>query len=766
MCCQSSFIRFATLLLLVLLLFNFNTFISVAATLDHSNAKSTISLDLQTSTSPEIQLRFQLDEFGIREVVCNGEQFQQFEIEDELSTSPEGWPDLPSIHRMILIPPQSGVELKITNLSTHIEENINPFPRQVPIEGYETYVSNFNGIPDELIYSDEAANYKGFWPPEIASIGTPAIMRGYRMVSVVINPMRYNRQTRQMEVVDEIDIELDFTSEDNRMNPVERPRPNLHSQAVHDMVSDLVVNSPAPPRDMGIRNGSIVYVMKQWDEVEDALRPLIEWRRRMGWTVEVIRVENNAGNQQIKEAIQEAYNEWDTPPEMVVICGDTEGPFPMACWDHRVGAGIPYESDHDYVMLDGDDVLPDAAVGRLSFDGIEDGNARLNDIVAKIVSYESDPFIGEGDQMGWQKRAALFAGDQRSGYSCIDVCRWAKELMIRNGYDEFTERYWNPDNPRPDGQEWIQGVFNSGISFYLYRGWANMNGFAPADVLDLRNNRMLPFVILPTCNTGDFAQADYSYSERFLFHAEGGGIGCVGMGGASHTVYNNLLAASTFRSIFGSKNPYQGWAAMAGKVELYQHYFNRGDIEHAENRGIESWLCSLYIFNLMGDPATDLYTDIPWTLTVEHPEELRIGDTHFEVAVFDENEEPVSGARVCMYQVGEFQATQYTDSEGFTSFDFDPELWIGGTAQLTVTGHNLMSYLEDFRIQRADSFLGAGEFSVDDDGEGESNGDDDGIANPTERIELTVAIANLGEEVPEGVVNITLTPGLLNLGRS
>ncbi|MBT7787657.1 MAG: T9SS type A sorting domain-containing protein [Calditrichaeota bacterium] len=760
MCRIFVFIRFVSIFLLV---FHFNPINSNASGSTDNNQTSKINLDLKSSTATEVQISFKLNDFQIQEVVANGEQFQKFIIENESSVSPEGWPDLPSIRRLVLIPPQSGVELKITGLLTHIVGDINVFPRQISIESDKNNTMNIDSDPDDLTLSAEAASCEGFWPREVASIGTPAIMRGYRMVSVVINPMRYNRQTRQLEVVDEIDIELDFGSEDNRVNPVERPRPNLHSQAVLDLVSDLVVNPPEPSRDMGIRNGSIVYVIKQWDEVEDALRPLIEWRRQMGWSVEVIRVNDDAQNEEIKAAIQEAYDEWDTPPEMVVICGDTDGPYSIACWDHRRGANVAYESDHDYVMLDGDDVLPDAAIGRFSFNGIAEGTRRLGDIVDKIISYESDPFIGEGDQVGWQKRAALFAGDQRSGFSCIDVCKWAKELMIRNDYDEFYERYWSEDDPRPDGQNWITDVFNNGISLYLYRGWANMNNFAASDVLDLQNERMLPFVILPTCNTGDFAQDPFSYAERFLQHSEGGGIGCVGMGGASHTAYNNLLAASVFRSIFGSKNPYQGWAAMAGKVELYQHYFDRGDIEHAENRGIESWLCALYIFNLIGDPATDLYTDVPKILNVEHPNDLRIGDTHYEVSVFDEEGEPLSGVRVCMYQVGEFQATDYTDDNGLVMFNFDPDLWIGGTGLLTVTGHNLMPYQEEFRVERALNFIGAGEFLVDDDAEGASNGDGDGIANPTERIELTVAIRNYGGDVPEGVVNLTLTPGLPNL---
>ncbi len=734
---------------------------------DIRNISSTADVQLISSSDTGVDLKFKLEEFRSQEIIINDQVFQRFRIKDEISVGPDGWPELTSIRRMVLIPPQSGVELKFHNLKTHSIEKINPFPRQIPDEVEGELAMNFDGLRDELLVSEQAENFQGFWPPEIASIGEPAIMRGYRMVPVVINPMRWNRQTRQLEIIDEIDIELDLTSELNQTNLVTNPERFRSSQAVYEIVSNLVVNPPEPPRDMGAKNGSIVYVMKQWDDVEEALQPLIEWRRRLGWTVEVIRVANDANNAAIKAEIQEAYDDWETPPEMIIICGDTDGPHPMAFWDHHTHGQHPYESDHDYVMLEGNDVLPDAAIGRFPFYEINAGTGRLTDIVNKIVSYESDPFIGAGAQRGWQKRAALYAGDSRSGMSSIDVLRWSKELLIRNGYNRFYERYWTPQVPQPDGRAWIPQVFNYGIGFYVYRGWANMNNYPHAAVSDLDNGEMLPYVLLPTCNTGDYAQHNanqFYYTERMLFNPDGGGIGAVGAGGATHTAYNNLFTAANFRSIFGSKNPYMGWAMMNGKVELYQHYFDRGDVVHREQPSMEGWLCETYIFNLMGDPATELFTDVPQNIDVEHPEYLRVGETHVEVQVFEEDEDEILiGARVCLYKPDEFQVTKYTDNDGKAIFDLNSEWIEAGTVKLTVTGHNLYPYLDDLRVRQADMFIGAGEFEVDDDAEGESRGDDDGIANPTERIELTVEIENFGEEVPEGPVNLILTPGLPNL---
>jgi len=734
----------------------------------NTTVASNVNISLNSSTETSVCLGLELEEIVSHEIIYNDERFDRFIIVNESSAGPEGWPELPSVMRMVLIPPQCGVNLKITNFTTHIEEGYNPFPRQAPTN-IETNITaaiaggSVNGR--ELVRSEEIRNYNGFWPPEIARIGEPVIMRGYRMIPVVINPLRWNFQTNQMQVVNIIDIELDFTTDIEPINPVINPERQQPSQPVFQMVSDLVINPPAPARDMGVRNGSIAYVLKNgaagnghnWDEVVEALEPLIEWRRRMGWTVELIRVANNANSAIIKNAIQEAYDEWDTPPENVVICGDTDGDFPMAYWDMRRGANHPYESDHLYVQLDGDDILPDAAIGRLIFNSI----GMLENIVEKTVDYESDPFIGQGNQRNWQKRAAVVSGDSRSGLSSIDLCRWTKNLLLRNDYDEIDELYWTPQNPQPNANQFIRNNFNSGISFYLYRGWTLMSGFGHAEVDQLNNGEMLPFVILATCNTGDYGEhvsSEFYYTERFLYSTRGGAIGAVGAAGATHTAYNNLISAGTFRAIFADNIPYQGWAFMRGKAELYSHYAPYDDIVHAENRGLDGWECETYIFNLMGDPAVDLYTDVPRRLDVDHPNVLRKGESHVEITVmYDNNDEPAENIRVCLYKPDEFQKTIYTDEEGHAVFDLDPEWTEDGTIKITATGHNLMPYLDDMRTNLVNVFLGAGDFSIDDDDEGESDGDDDAIANPTERIELNVEITNFGRSVPEGVVAVTLT---------
>ncbi|HHE47127.1 MAG TPA: hypothetical protein ENL08_05440, partial [Bacteroidetes bacterium] len=725
---------------------------------------------LREADESSARLKFDLGNLSHDRLLIDQEEYDRFVIEGESDAGPEGWPQLPSLARFMLIPPRAGVGLRISGLKTRIERGINPIPRQAPAREGEPELLQADS-PDPRVgelYIDRASlEYEGFWPPEIVRLGKPAIMRGYRIIPIIINPLRWNPRSGEMEIVESVDIELDFNSDENMVNMVENPDRPRPSPSVDRMISQLVMNPPPPRRDDPRLGGSILYVIPNRNDVEEALEPLIEWRRRMGWTVDVMRAQGPAQNN-IRSAIQEAYEEWDVPPEYVVLVADAphEGGnnYILGYFDHRGRSNWPYESDHDFACLEGDDILPEVAVGRYSYNSIN----MLNGILDKIILYESDPYIGEDDEAGWQKRAAVTSVDQRSGWSSIDMCRWAKQLFLRHDFDEVAEAYF----PNANEANFIPTEIENGISFFVFRGhlWMGQFGGQRFTAIDgLRNNQMLNLSIIATCNTGDYGEnisSDAYHSERFLRNPHGGSIGSIGASGASHTSYNNLITCGIVRGPVAAGIYTQGWALMLGKLDLYRCYSGRDDSEH-QHTGNENWLQHTYLYNLMGDPATDLYTDVPQALIVDHPDVIRQGETRFEVNVAYDLEEdlPAQDVHVCLYKPDEFQLVQMTDESGHATFNLDPEWTEEGEIQLTVSGHNLMPYLEEFDIEAAGAFIGAGSVpdDLDDDEEGASRGDGDGVANPTEIIELPLEIVNYGGERPGGRMIAALSPALHNL---
>ena len=78
--------------------------------------------------------------------------------------------------------------------------------------------------------------------------------------------------------------------------------------------------------------------------------------------------------------------------------------------------GQNVHGDHPYTLLEGNDIFPDALIGRLSFDSIFE----LQTQIAKILNYEQEPFISGDD---WLNRALLVGDPYGSGISTITTMR-------------------------------------------------------------------------------------------------------------------------------------------------------------------------------------------------------------------------------------------------------------------------------------------------------------------------------------------------------
>lgn len=726
--------------------FEFNT--------DNSNDFSLIS---ESFSSSETQIHFSLNDFDVDSINVDGRTYSIFSLDGAQSIQETGLPDLPSISKLVLIPPQSGVELILTNCVTTRIADITPCPvLSLESDGSnQNFFFNDNFVNLSSSKSDPAfLGSDGFFPPFQAEIQPPAILRGYRIVKLTINPLRWNPITGDLEILRSADFELNFNTYSNQTNIITDPNRSRPSRFVNKILEGMGIDSNSPARDDNFTGGSIAFIIGEWDDVFDALQPLVEWKRRMGWSAEIIRVRRNDRRTDIHDAIQDAYDNWEIPPEYVVLVGDAPGHegnnYTLAYWNEQNGSNYAYETDHHYAELEGNDILPEAAVGRLVFDSIDMLQTQIN----KIIQYESNPYIAEGAHAGWQLKAAVAATDSRSGGSTINLCKWFKDLAVGHGFTNVSELYFSNNSPQPDPTDFLLNAMTRGISFLLYRGWADMNGFEPRDINQYRNGGMLPFVMLATCNTGEYATGSpWSYSEAFAIRENGGAIGCVGTSGATHTAYNNNIASSTLRAMFNEGITSQGWALMQGKMSLYANYAGRGDIMHRENNNMEAWLTHVYIYNLMGDPSVELFTDVPSELIVNHPDFLRPGETYLEVEVLNTSDNtPNSDARVCLYYPGEFQLVSATDGDGKCGFVLDGNWLDRGIVQLTITGTNIKPYLADLDILPDEGFIGVSSFMINDDHFGLSNGNSDGLASSNEMIELSVRITNynidnLGDEM-------------------
>ncbi len=665
------------------------------------------------------RLAIDATEISVESVQFGNERYDLAQIDNEPTTSMAGWPELPIISRMVLVPSTSDIRVVVHSVNSRIEDNFSPFI----LPAQDGSVSpDLPGIPTESY-----VNYDGFWPPEMVVVGEPAIIRGHRIVTVTTFPVQYNPNTRQVRFNDNIDFELVYEGVGDNIVPDNRER-HRQSTGFQDMVDDLVVN-PLPRRDnpMSAKYGSYMLIYPSTNGVEEALQPLIEWRARQGWDVHAIDV-GNASNNAIKDIIEEAYEEWENPPEMITLVGDADGTVRIPVWNNF--------TDLDYVLLDGNDRLADAHIGRLSVNSV----GQLETVVAKLVNYEADPYMGEdGDDTDWYLRGMACAGSNNSGLSTIMMNDWIEYELLSRGYQEVAKFSYRDGGSVPN---FFRDQFAEGVSFAHYRGWIGMGGTSYGVIMGFRRHRRYPTAIIPTCASGHFIGQD-AQTEGML-RSEGGANGAVGFCTSStHTKFNNAVAGGIWAAFLKHGHYHWGAATNYGRLEVYRQY-NGLDNGYAN---FMSWL------NLMGDAATHIFTGIPQLIEVDHDETIALGSSHFTLNVFEQEDEVASeNALVCLYKEDDgFQLIQWTDENGDVSFTIPTDALTDGEMMVTVTKHNTKPYLGTVVIEEAELYLGAGDWNVDD----EDGGDGDAVANPGETINLSIDLTNFGSDTPEGEVTVT-----------
>lgn len=663
------------------------------------------------------------------QVAGDHQNYDRFSLNGEAFTGKTGWPELPIVSRTILVPPSARVRLVVNSVESHIENSYSPFivPEQTDISDYDS----------PGIGTDEYLSHDGFWPPEAISIAEPAILRGYRLVTITMSPLQYNPITGDTKVNSNFDFELVYDDGEPR-NPVRHPERVRPSMYVHKVLRHLVENPPPEPDRDDIMSGSYLLIAPIVDGIEDGLAPLIEWRQRQGHKVVVQYLQNGAGSGTIGNIIDEAYEEWENPVEFVTLVGDQGGSY-------RLGASSG-NGDYNYTRVDGNDPLPDIALGRISVRN----RTELDRVINKIVMYESDPWmVNLGEGQNWFEQGAVVAGHQGNGLGTVLVARYVEQSLYRIGYQEVDGWFHNIDFEIPNGQnqQFVTDVFEWGISAFVYRAYQYCNRMPRNQINNLPNtDGQWPPVIAISCDTGSIVPENQepAYSEVF-FRSRGGGVGAIGTATPGTNVrFNNIMAGGAFSAMYKYGLWAFGWGLNMGKYELWRAYDRLDGL----------YMSFMDWNNLIGDAATHIWTNTPQVIAVDHAETISIGESIFTVHAVDaEDESPVEFALVCLFKGEELHDVAYTDAEGVARFNIPSDALSEGEMMVTVTKHNVKPYLGTTEVGEQELYLGAQEWMIND----EEGGDGDNVANPAESFVLNIDLMNFGTAVPEGEVSITAT---------
>lgn len=712
--------RNLNLIILFFALISFSSNMLTAAEL--RNEAAPVRVEVISDHAYSMRLNIEVEDVKITKVNIADVDFDLFSIIDEPNISKEGWPDLPFVARTVLVPPQSGIRIEIEDIEYSINSDFSPAiaPR------------DNNGEYEHIGEVEEFTSRQGFWPSAPLVLGEPAIFRGWRLINFRFYPVQYNRSTGETKFND--NVTFDIVYEGVGDNIVTAPGPKKSSIFAYRFLSNLVENPPPMPDRDDLNTASYLYIIPEVDGVEEIIEPLLEWRRRQGHRVAVEWVQNGANSGTIDNLIEEYYESED-PVEFVALVGDATGGASI-----RLNAASA-DGDYNYSRQDGNDPLPDIAIGRISADRTQ----ALETIVEKLVPYEMDPYMDDTD---WYRRGTVIAGYTNNGLSTVLLAKYVRTELLNVGFDEVLSYYHTEDGGNISGnQPFLVNAVESGISILHYRAYSHMNSLNTGVITGMRNrDGRWPAVLAISCATGWFVREALAHTEAFL-RARGGGIGAIGTATLGTSVqYNNIMAGGVWKGIYKQELYAFGWGLNTGKYALWRAY-----------HGFDGRYMNFMDWNnLMGDPGTIIWTDIPLIIDVDHVQEIEAGNGFVHTIVIDENDERVPDALVCLYKGDELHITKYTDDNGRADFHFDGSELSDGEILITVTKHNVKPYLSEIEIVEPEYFLGITDLDIDDDNEGASSGDGDDVANPGETIEINIEYTNLGENVPDGNGTISL----------
>ena len=387
--------------------------------------------EMETNRRDLIEVKFNLDSYNIEKIKKESNLFKKLTHPEASYMNVDGKPELPTFSTTIAIPKTGGISLKTENLEAETISNFKYYPYQNDqLDGFNIEKEFYNGNRSQV--------------SKMVEISEPAILRGLRIVNLTVRPVEFNPKENEIKINKNIKIELTPTDKNSKNEimtdrKVSRSFEKIYKSKVlnYEEIRDVEEYQPRSILVISPNNESMFYIYEYF----------IEWKKQKGFNVNwATTSETGTNSSSIKNYIQDAYENWNIPPEYVILMGDTDEIPAYA------------EGDHYYTTVDGSDILGDIFIGRLSYSN----ETELATMVNKVMFYEKEPYLGETD---WYEHSLLVGDNTPSGASTIFTNKYIKEVLkFHNPEHSFTELY--SGNPSV-GQ--MNQAMNDGTLYFNYR---------------------------------------------------------------------------------------------------------------------------------------------------------------------------------------------------------------------------------------------------------------------------------------------------------
>jgi hypothetical protein len=328
-----------------------------------------------------------------------------------------------------------------------------------------------------------------------------------------------------------------------------------------------------------------------------AAEPLLEQRRSQGLEPVAVAIEDvydefGAGEARpaaVRAFLEDAFQRWTRTPRHVLLLGDASYDFKDALRTGAPNHVPPYTirdaylwtvSDPTYAMVNGEDALPDFAIGRLPARTVAEAHA----LVEKVLAWENARLDLSG-------RSVLVADNSdAAGDFEADSETVARTLLAGREIDRiYLSREGGATRAR------VAQAFDAGASLMSYLGhggvavWASENVWNNWDVAALAPQPEQPVLLAMDCLNGYFHHPSMNALAEELLKAEGRGV-IAAIAPSSLSVHwaARLYHAALVRELASGRHERLGDVLLAAQA-AYLEAGARPDL--------------LRTFQLLGDPA-------------------------------------------------------------------------------------------------------------------------------------------------------------------
>jgi hypothetical protein len=353
------------------------------------------------------------------------------------------------------------------------------------------------------------------------------------------------------------------------------------------------------PGDLRSTRNQADYIVIAPREFLPAATPLVQLRQSQGLRSRAVALEEifdafGYGERSplaIRDFLAYAYQHWSSPPpRYVLLLGD-------ATYDPKDYAGTGVEdrvpafifkssylwtaSDPAYAAVNGDDDLPDLAIGRLPASSLEQARS----LVAKVLAYESGGFDLSGP-------AVLVADNPDEGG---DFEKDADEITQGPLAGHSTEKIYLSRLGTAAARSAILDAFDHGASLMSYVGhggtavWASENILNSWDMASLAPQPQQPLVFTMNCLNGYFLPPTFDSLAEALVKADArGAIAAFSPSGLSLDEAAHVYHEALLEEILSGRYARLGDAILAAQSD----YADSGAFPEL-----------LRLYHLFGDPA-------------------------------------------------------------------------------------------------------------------------------------------------------------------